>query len=227
MKLWPMARPRRPIVLACVSAAEARGLQLLRPSSDEHRWVPRHAGGPIPPGVRLHRARPFAPARGGVESVPDMLMHVAQCLPRLEALIVWESAVRAGLVTVRQLHGIPWRSLASRDLAARVSADSDSLLETLMLHRLRALGLVVVQQVRILGHRVDFVIGDRLGVQLDGLQFHQAVQRQRDVEQDGLLALEGYRVLRFGYGDVVDRWAHVEELVLATLAQLSPTPSPR
>jgi very-short-patch-repair endonuclease len=149
-----------------------------------------------------------------------MLAHVADCLPRLEALIVWESAIHSGLASLAQLRGVVWTRDRPRRLALEASAQSDSLLETLMLHRLRALGLAVRQQVHLLGHRVDFVVGDRLVVQVDGFQHHTGAQRQSDTEHDARLMLEGYRVLRFGYRDVVDRWAHVEDLILDSLTQL-------
>lgn len=173
----------------------------------------------MPPGVRLHRSAPIVPARGGVESVPDMLAHVARCLPELEALVVWESALHHRLVSRRQLERIRWRGPVPRRLASIASDQSESVLETLALHRLRALGLPVRQQVLLRGHRVDLLIDDRLVVQVDGFQFHTAGQRRADIEHDALLELDGRRVLRFAYGDVVERWPHVEAMVIATLAQ--------
>jgi len=215
-----VGRPARPVVLACVSAARHRGLQLLHPPTEEHRWVPVHAGGPVPPGLRLHRSQPLAPAREGLESIADMLAHVAECLPSLEALIVWESAVHAGLISIDALRRIRFRRAAARRVAAAASPSSESLLETICLHRLRAIGVEARQQVRLRGHRVDLLVGERLVLQVDGFQHHLAGQRRQDIEHDALLGLDGYRVLRFAYGDVVDRWDHVEALVTATMAQL-------
>ncbi len=143
-----------------------------------------------------------------------MLEHVAECLPELEALIVWESAIRHRLVTLPELRRIAWPRLAAARLARVASAESDSLLETIAFHRLLALRIPVRQQVHLRGHRVDLLLGRRLVVQVDGFRFHTAAQRRRDIEHDGLLGLDGYTVLRFAYGDIVDRWDHVEDLIL-------------
>lgn len=185
----------------------------------QHLWVPAHAGGPVPERVRLHRSRPIAPPLGGVESVADMLAHVAGCLPRLEALVVWESALHRRLVSLRQLARITWRGPLPREFARVASDRSESLLETLALHRLRAIGVPVRQQVPLRGHRVDLLLDERVVVQVDGFQHHTAGQRRSDIEHDALLGLDGFRVLRFGYGDIVDRWPHAEGTVVATLAQ--------
>lgn len=213
-----MPRPRRPEVIACASAAQARGLALLHPPTKLHKWLPVHAGGKVADDERVHRSRPIAPAVGGLESVPDMLAHVSTCLPRLEALIVWESALNRELISPRQLQRIAWRTPRDRRLAEDASPLSDSLLETLALHRLQQLGLGLAQQVRLRGRPVDFLIEERLVVQVDGYQFHSAGQRRADIEHDALLGLDGYPVLRFGYGDVVDRWPHVQQLVIDHLS---------
>lgn len=172
----------------------------------------------MPNGVRFHRARPIVPAIGGIESVPDMLEHVAMCLPELEALIVWESALRTRIIGIRELHRIRWTSRAARRLAAMASDKSDSLLETIVLHGLRGLGLRVEQQVALLGHRVDFLVEGRLIVQTDGFGVHTGRQRQLDIEHDARLMLEGRTVLRFAYPDVIGRWPHVVEMILRHLA---------
>jgi len=147
-----------------------------------------------------------------------MLEHVARCLPELEALIVWESALRKNLVSRRELGRIAWPSRVGRRLAAAASDKSDSLLETIVLHRLRALGVRVEQQVRLLGHRVDFLVEGRLVVQTDGFGVHTGQQRRLDIEHDARLMLEGYVVLRFAYADVIERWEHVAELIVRHLA---------
>ena len=211
-------RPRRPEVLACVSASAARGVALLREPEVRHIWIPPHAGGPVPSDVRAHRSRPLVPARGGVESVPDMLAHVAVCLPRLEAFVVWESALDRHLLTGHEVSMIRWPRVA-RPFAREASRLSGSLIETLVLHRLRPLGLEVHQQVRLRGHAVDFLVNGRLVVQVDGFRFHTAAQRRRDIEHDALLGFDGHSVLRFAYGDVVERWDHVEGVILRTLAR--------
>ena len=96
---------------------------------------------------------------------------------------------------------------------------SDSGLETLFIARLRGLPLRVRQQVRIDGHPVDALIGERLVVQLDGFAHHRADERRRDLRADARLALRGYTVLRFDYQQVLFDWPFVEGAVLTAVAQ--------
>lgn len=208
--------------VACASAAAHVGLALLHPPTGLHLWVPGHANVGRQDGVRLHRAEPLVPRRRSdlVPAAADILEHVAVCLPHDEALIVWESACRKGLLTVAQCQRIAWRPVAARRLAQEVRGLSDSLLETLVSVRLRDLGVAHRQQVRILGHAVDFLVGERLVVQVDGYAFHSdARQRREDLEHDARLTLEGYVVIRITYRDVVHTWPATEERLMLALAQ--------
>jgi very-short-patch-repair endonuclease len=81
-------------------------------------------------------------------------------------------------------------------------------------------GVELVPQVRIDGHEVDGLIGDRLVLQFDGDEFHSTpAQRQRDREEDARLVLQGFSVLRYGYPDVMERWDTTEEQILSAMAQ--------
>jgi very-short-patch-repair endonuclease len=91
-------------------------------------------------------------------------------------------------------------------------------METLVGARLRGIPARVHPQVVILGHRVDFLIGDRLVLQIDG-GHHVGAQRNADTAHDTLLTLHGYTVIRVGYADVVHRWPDVQDRVLRALAQ--------
>jgi len=195
--------------LACVSAAERRTLALLRTPAAAHLWLPEHNGAKPPADIRVHRARPIepAPTASRIVSVPDMLEQVSTCLAEEEAMIVWESALHLRLVTKWQLLRIPWRNPRARALAVDASDLSESLLETLVLHRLRRAGLEVRQQVRILGRRVDFLVAGALVVQTDGFEHHSdPIQRGSDIEHDARLLLNGRPVIRLDYHDVVDDW---------------------
>jgi len=206
--------------ITCVTAAKHRGLALLRPPATGHFWVPEHANAQGA-GLRLHRRRPLAPVprHALVQATPDVLQHVADCLPHEEALVVWESAVRSGVVSVAQLRRLPWRG-AARRVMAECGDRSDSLLETLVATRLRAAGIPFVQQARLLGHRVDFLVADRLVVQTDGFAFHRdARQREEDLRHDARLLLEGTPVMRCSYRDVVDEWDASFQRIQTFLAQ--------
>lgn len=149
-----------------------------------------------------------------------MLVHVADCLPHVEALVVWESAVRRGLTSVAVLHRVLWPRLKARALLSEVTGQSDSLLETIALDGLRHAGIPVRQQVELMGHRVDALIGDRLVLQFDGHQFHSGVaERRRDAEHDARLLLAGWTVLRFTYEHVVRRFEYVLRTVEGAIEQ--------
>ena len=159
------------------------------------------------------------PARGTLlESVPDMLAHVAHCLPHVEALVVWESAIRKGLVEPAELRRYRWLHPVAEGLRREAGDRSDSLLETIAADLLRHAGVPFQQQVPIQGHRVDLLVGARLVVEVDGFEFHDGAQRRRDLEQDARLQLAGYRVLRFAYADLVGRPDHVLMMIRRHLA---------
>ena len=150
----------------------------------------------------------------------NTLLLVAECVPRDLTLTVWESAVRRGLLSTDELRRVDWRSLRAREAADACSALSDSGLESLFLSRIGRVGAGIRQQVWIDGHPVDFLIGDRLVVQLDGFEHHSAPSaRRRDLDADARLALRGYTVLRFDYQQVMYGWDAVEAVIATAMAQ--------
>lgn len=65
---------------------------------------------------------------------------------------------------------------------------------------------------------VDFLIGERLIVEVDGKQNHEgATERHRDLVRDANAAAWGYITLRFDYAQVVHDWESVELAILAHL----------
>lgn len=66
--------------------------------------------------------------------------------------------------------------------------------------------------------RVDFVVGDSLIIEADGEAYHtDELQFEEDRRRDAALAALGYRVLRFSYRQVMDRWAEVTAAIAAAL----------
>jgi very-short-patch-repair endonuclease len=207
--------------LSCVSAAARRGL-----------WVPTHSALHIavkPTASRVPREGIVAhwsigPAPVGRYAVEDHLLNAlllsAECLHRDLALTVWESAVRRGLVQTDVLARVDWRSLRARAVAEACSALSDSGLESIFFARVLTLGVSIRQQVWIDGHPVDFLIGERLVVQLDGFEHHSSpAARRRDTDADARLVLLGYTVLRFDYQQVMFEWERVEAVLVTAMAQ--------
>ena len=71
------------------------------------------------PGT-VHWTRPLIPASRGVllASAEDALGHIAVCLPRRQAIVVWESAARLSGLSPEMLRGIRWTTRAAHELAA-------------------------------------------------------------------------------------------------------------
>ncbi len=149
----------------------------------------------------------------------NVLFQVAVCCPRLDALAVWESALRRGLVDRDTLGAVRWRSTAAAALASTASDLSDSGVETRFVAIMRSAAIDVRQQVQVDGHRVDGLIGAHLIVELDGFAHHQAQQRRRDIAHDARLALRGFTVLRFDYQQVLFDSDFVLQTVQLAIAQ--------
>ncbi|MEZ3161262.1 DUF559 domain-containing protein [Microbacterium sp. BWT-B31] len=207
--------------LTCLSDARLRGLWV--PAHEElHVAVAGTSSEPVRAGVRFHRARaPMPVARHAWrDPVVNSLARVAECVPREDALAVWESAIRKGHASAAQLVRVAWAGPRARSLAEAAGELSDSGLETIVADRLRPFGVPLRQQVRLEGHPVDLLLGDRLVVQLDGFEHHrEAKDRRRDIAHDVRLRLLGYTVLRFDYAQIMFGWDEVERSILMSVAQ--------
>ncbi len=227
---WIVTKAASPMVVAAVATrgrltclSEARRLDLWTPPHEGlHISVPSSSSEPVRSGIVFHHSRgPMPVARRDVrEPVVNVLAHISTCVARENALVVWESAVRHGLVLADHLARIPWSGPRARELASAASELADSGLETIVTSRLRPFGLRVRQQVWLDGHQVDLLIGEKLIVQLDGFAHHSdAKDRRRDIAHDARLQLRGYTVLRFDYAQVMFGWNEVEHTILMAVAQ--------
>ena len=206
--------------LTCVSAAQERGLWT--PRTDEHHvWVPSTASRLERGGLKVHCAPPpiSLPRTDPDESIINLLFHVARCLPRVDALAVWESALRTGAVDAAIVSSVRWGSARARAYATAAGHISDSGLETHFRELMASIGVAIRQQVWIDGHPVDALIGDSLVVQIDGFAYHRSADRRRDLRQDARLILRGYTVLRFDCVQVLFEPAYGIEAVRTAMAQ--------
>lgn len=139
-----------------------------------------------------------------------------------DAFAMVESALHRGVIA-----GSEWRRLRaslparSRELLGGADRLSESGGESLLLFDLRARGLTCAQQVKIAGvGRVDFVIGERLIIEVDGAEFHTSRDDfEEDRRRDAMASALGYRVLRFSYAQVERRDPVVMTAILAALAR--------
>lgn len=145
-----------------------------------------------PIDAEVHRRRPIKLRAPGqlLDHLENSLDCVAACLPHEEALTIWDSALQKGLTDYPALAALPLRGRA-RALLADCTPFSDSGLESIFRTRLRWLKISIRPQAWVHGHRVDFLLGDRLIVQVDGKQ-HEGAQRTSDCEHDAELMKRGY-----------------------------------
>lgn len=205
------------VVLTCVTQARRLGLWVL---ADDRAHVAPPASAHVRTSfARVHWSTPLVPRHPDalVDPIENVLGIVAGCRPFEEALAVWESALRVGLVSLDAMRRLPLGP-AGRAVCAAADVWSDSGLETFVVPRLRWLGLRLLRQAWIAGHRVDVLIGDRLVLQIDG-STHAGAQRDEDNRHDAELALLGYHVIRVGYRQVVERWAEVQDLIMRAVGQ--------
>lgn len=207
--------------LTCITAATHLGIDVLEPETRLHLWRPAHHNARGTGDARIHRAALLGEhADRLVVPVLDLMAHAATCLPTREALVVWESALFRGRVSPRAVSTTAWRSRAARRLAGMASPLSESPLESALHLLLHELGLPFRQQVPLLGHRVDFLIGERLVIQTDGYEYHRdARQRRADIAHDALLQLHDMTPLRFDFVQVVRRTDATAATILAAVGR--------
>ena len=213
-----LAAARGGVVLTCITRARRLGLWVLA-EDRPHVAAPATASRIDLPRTKVHWSKPAVPRPPGAleDGIVNTLLIVAECQPFEPALAVWESALNAGLVHKEELARLPLKPDARRMLEA-ASPFSDSGLETLIIPRLTWMRLPIRQQIWIHGHRVDFLLGDRLVLQVDG-GHHVGRQRAEDLAHDAALMLLGYHVIRVTYGQVIDRWHEVQEQIMRAVAQ--------
>lgn len=208
------------VVLSCMTQARRLGLWTLDQGIGIHVAAQAHAG-----HIRrwqdttVHWAQPLIQRAPGalIDPVENVLALVATRQPYEAALAVWESARRKELYDPRALARLPLAS-AAQTLLTAAQPYSDSGLETIVVTRLRWLKVSIRPQAWILGHRVDFLIGDRLVLQVDG-GTHVGPQRTADIEHDAVQMLHGYHVIRVGYDQIINDWPSVQDAVLRAVAQ--------
>ncbi|KAF5282335.1 hypothetical protein FQR65_LT14324 [Abscondita terminalis] len=206
------------LTLSCVT--QARRLHLWAREPD-----PKHFAVPRPGAEIRNRAfdarlrKPLIPREpyALVDSAINTLWLIAHCQPHEDAVAAWDAALNKKLVDRGRLERLPLDS-AARLVLKDTSPFADSGLESYLRLRLRWLGEKLRWQPWVEGHRVDFLIGERLVVQIDGAE-HTGRQRTSDIIHDAKLRLLGYTVIRVGYEQVMHRWHEVQALIMEAVAQ--------
>jgi very-short-patch-repair endonuclease len=219
--------------LACVSGCAFQGLwqpwdpqlHICAPRGARHIKDP-DTGAPVTsehPSRRLlvhWNAGAFESSSGGVVPLVECLAQTIRCQPADVAFAVLESALHKGKLSAadraRLASNVPQRR---RDLVTAAGPLADSGTESLFRYRLLQRGVTMRSQYSIpeIG-RVDFLIGDRLIIEIDSDAHHgDREQRIRDHRRDAALARLGFRCVRFDYHLIIWDWPLVEAAVLALI----------
>ncbi|MGV3733960.1 MAG: DUF559 domain-containing protein [Microcella sp.] len=200
--VWVHASP-------CIHVAVNRHATQLRSANDPSRRLE------LPdPSVVVHWRRASTATTSMVASVADALDDYARCAPLEHLAASVDSALRRGLLSPQHPAALALRPLG-------VVGICESGTETVFWLRMRRHRLPVARQVRITTvGRVDFLIGERLVIEVDGRAFHdREAAFEEDRQRDAQLSILGYRVLRFSYRQVFEHWELVEAAVMAAVGR--------
>lgn len=204
--------------LTCVSAAALRGWWVLQPTETVHL----RADKPIDdPAIRLHRGKRSAAKL--VSSPSVVVLDAFRCLPHLDALVLAESAVVRDAISKRALlRAFPrpqdWRI---RALLEGISRKTASPLEVCARYHLWAAGFAVQREVALAGvGRVDFLVGGRLIIEIDGYEFHSSRTHYRnDRDRWNRATVQGFMTLRITAETILRNPQEFIRLVRAAMAQ--------
>jgi very-short-patch-repair endonuclease len=162
-----------------------------------------------------------------VTTATDTVLDCALSRPLLEAVVIADSALRVGCVTVDDLvKAVAGRKGPGRTRLLRlvelIDPESGSVLESMLRYLLVTNGLTPQPQFRVRSRdgkreigRFDFCFeAARLIIECDGRRWHDPEDvRRKDRHKDNELARLGWRVLRFDWNEV----RHSEGYVLAAV----------
>lgn len=208
--------------LGCCAAGELLGLWVLETPEKHHIWL-GSAGTPRGDCTecRVHWDEGVVRV-GALPPAHNVLLQIGMCAGEDTFFAAFESALRRNLISPSGIAWL-WARLPSgmRWLVGFARTDADSGLESLFRLRMHRLGIHVRCQVSILTvGEVDFVIGDRLIVEVDGRENHEREKhRSKDLARDVAAAALGFETLRFTYAMIVHHWEVVEAAILAKIAE--------
>ncbi len=155
-------------------------------------------------------------------SIGECLIQALECQPPDLAFAILESALHRGMLSMASLRDIAQRVPRRRALVESADSRAESGTESVFRYRILLVfpGLTIRAQVDLPGvGRVDFVIGDRLVIEIDSEAHHgAAANRMRDLRRDAAVAAFGGITLRFDYRQVFGEW-HLVEAAVRTVVE--------
>ncbi len=187
----------------------------------------RHVAAGEEEGVRLHWQPRLEAVLGYRVAVVDALIQLALCVPFDWLVAAMDRALHVPRDGVALISGESWAllrpALPERLRHAWDLADgrSESPIETIVRLGLIRLGIAFDIQVWLLPyHRVDFLIGGWLIIEVDGKRYHvEDEQFEADRDRDALFAAWGFRVLRFSYRQVVEELDWVLDVISTVVSR--------
>ncbi|MBG6055545.1 very-short-patch-repair endonuclease [Salinibacterium sp. CAN_S4] len=171
--------------------------------------------------LRVHWTDRAAPGTRSLIGALGCVLDIARTQPAVIAFAAVESAIALGKVSnrgwARAARALP---RATQLKLRTVNGLSGSGGESIAKFGFVEAGISFAQQVQITADiRVDFVLGNRLVVEIDGAEFHATRDGfEEDHRRDAVLRALGFRVLRFSYWQVSERWPEVMAAVEAAMS---------
>lgn len=190
-----------------------KDLHVNRGGNARHRW---------PAAEDVHDCRPVEVHghNGAVDDVRTALTAAVRCHRVEDGVVAIDGVLREEALTREDveavLEGIGRRR---RTLLERADGKVESVLESVVRHRLGLAKIRVRTQVGIAGvGRVDMLVGDLLIIETDGFEFHADKEAfAKDRARDRRAAALGYRTMRLTWEDVFGRWDKVLADILAVV----------
>ncbi|OYO00259.1 hypothetical protein CGZ97_19755 [Enemella evansiae] len=205
--------------LTCVSALDLHGLWT-PPTAEVHCRRTTAITEPLPTGlIDCCPTGPRPLVQRSVDNLGMALRCAARCRSEEELIVLLDSALNLQRATRAELEQLLANEPRRVRRALSRLAPAESGTETMVRLRLRARRIEVRPQVRIgLIGRVDFLIGERLIIEVDSYEHHsRGAGYERDRERDQQLIALGYLVIRISYQQVLHRWHEPEAAILAAI----------
>ena len=152
----------------------------------------------------------------GVDTVAQAVASAMSCLDLRALVVAVDSLANRRIIRPELLLDLLATTARGRQALAAHDPAAESGTETLVRLALRHLHVHLRSQVTIVGiGRVDFLVGERLVIEVDGYEWHgDRTAFERDRARDRELVRRGYIVIRASYRQVLD---DVDAVTLAVL----------
>lgn len=149
-----------------------------------------------------------------------VLVHTVRCLRPELAVAVIDSALHARRLRVSELPLLASMLPAHlRHIVFATDGRADSGLESIVRYLLMEAGMALQVHPVLEGiGEVDLLLGGRLIIETDGKLFHLGRAFTNDRRRDRAATIDGYRVLRLDYRQVVEDWPTTFTAICAALA---------